>query len=103
MRLASAIFGIVGLLLVSTSGSISAETKYRICQGQHSDSSGKCSGYDIHVPCPQNGGNVEARAVQACSVRTSEGVVPGKYRLIQLTSVSGNRCGYTMYQLTCLD
>lgn len=103
MKLTAVTLVVFGLLGASVSSQSSAQESLRICQGQHADGRGKCSGYDIHVPCPQDGGNVEARAVSACSVRTADGVVPGKYRLIQKTSVSGNRCGYTMFSLKCLD
>jgi hypothetical protein len=87
--------GIVAGLLA---GPASADVKHKVCIGENED---QCPAeHEGFVACGTD--PVEA----ACLLCTA--MVKGKYqkqpyRIVRSTAQDGDRCGYRLYEITCLD
>ena len=94
--------GLALVLFLSTGLASSAQTpsisstpqqSFTVCEGEYERN---CPGpHEAYTYC----GTINAWAQQSCRDQKSSG--SPRYRLIQLNSVSGNKCGYGMYKVLC--
>lgn len=83
-------------VFASLAGNLHARERIvNICIGEDAE---KCQGKGNHAPC---GIDVEKHAKGVCTIRDGNGsrVVPHFIDLV--STVSGNRCGYSVYKITC--
>ena len=99
-NLKAALTAVPFVLLLCGSTVNAAETKAKFCTGEKLE---KCNGVQ-HFGCPQDTGKgADAIASEICVIKTPGG---GKTSLPFMwtveSNVGGEKCGYTVYALTCI-
>ena len=90
---------IIALSISVVSGMAHADYTKKWCQGEISN---QCP-IQPHVPCIQDGGPTDVqKATTLCTVHSSNGQEVLKFTVETVSSQGGNKCGYTVYQVTCL-
>jgi hypothetical protein len=64
---------------------VTTAVHYKVCKGEYE---GSCRPHDAYISCDAT---VEAWATRTCT----------KFGVGVLSDVSGNRCGYALYDVTC--
>lgn len=90
---------LVSIFMVSFAGLAHADYTGKWCVGEDAN---KCPATPKYG-CPQDGGPGDvAVAKPICTVHTSNGDQVYNYRIKVLSSEGGGKCGYTVYEVTCL-
>jgi len=86
--------------LISTAGAqevvkelpLATGQTFSVCEGEYESS---CAAHQVYLYCYTVYGWAEA----TCKVRgTNE---PAKYTIAEISKRGGNKCGYTIYEITC--
>lgn len=86
------------LLWIGAAHAQGMEIKHRFCMGQESTSCPE----QPHFGCPQDTGvGAEEIAKSMCTINTAEGKKVLDFQVVPKSSKGGNRCGYTVYEVTC--
>jgi hypothetical protein len=75
-------------------GTLSQAPTFSVCEGEYERN---CPNHDAYTYC----GTITGWAEQACKIQNSP--EPAKYRLIKLQDRSGNRCGYALWRVMCVN
>jgi hypothetical protein len=97
-KLSSILLGMVSTVLL-TSPAI-ADQRLRICIGEYEKLCRAETHADAWYPC---GTQVEDAGRQVCTVYTSTGSVIKPFRILRVSDEGGNKCGYAVFDITCLD
>lgn len=92
-------FTILTLTITSTLAlDTNTNTKHRFCVGEHGSSCPE----QPHYGCPQDThiGSDQIGAL-ICTVNTAQGKKVLDNQVILISSKDGNKCGYTIFEVTC--
>jgi hypothetical protein len=70
------------------------QTTFSVCEGEYERN---CPDHDAFTYC----GTINGWAVQACKIQNSR--EPPKFQLIKLQDRSGNKCGYALWRVICVN
>jgi hypothetical protein len=74
------------------------DIKHRFCVGENSADCPE----QPHYGCPQDTGiGADQIGVSMCTINTAQGKKVLDNQVIPVSSKGGNRCGYTIFEVTC--